>query len=579
MSIYKPSKDAHVSQPLCYAPWTTLIIHGGHYNCCCFYPLLQENLPFPKNKEQMLDIFNSKGFLNIRRRLVEDDIKNTPCEQCIRQGNNTLYAPDALGDEKASLGVAVASAEAGEIEVAHAPPRYSINTCTDCNLRCIMCYNSALPEDDLKGSLVPHEKFLAMIEDVGLENVVSITAVGGETFLTKDALAIIGFLADNTDADIGFSTNTNGTLLHNHHDLIKRFKRIDLEFSIDGCNENYEKIRRNSSWDRMYENLEWYAAEAAKHPGWRLGINTLVMKTSLPDLADIVKLARKTGAILRVTPIRGDYFEENIFQFPDLLEGVDWEKHFDDAIKEAGNDMPKALESLKNARSALEQAVSCTGRVILGSPELFEQWLSAISTFAKGRAIAFLGRRTAFSDYLVWGRDAMNMDIFISDFGLEATERKFAGHSIVVPEKLAGKVPALVISCKTYEYRKYLDWALLHYAEEDILFLSYWTHDLYRRIEKVVEKLGDTPVVLYAAGGTAQVLLYTSAIGKLNARAFSDGNPQKWGTTVSDLEVIQPKNIPGVAKDVIVLSEKNSHSIVRVLEDLHGDSLTLHSIF
>ncbi len=568
-----------MSKLLCHAPWTSLIINGGHYNCCCTYPLLQENLPFPKNRKEVLDIFNSTGFLNIRRRLVEGEIKNTPCEQCIRQGNNTLYTKEFLSKEKPSLAVGVAAAEAGEIEVDFVPARYSINTCTDCNLRCIMCYNSALPEDDFKGSLVPYEKFLAMLQDVGLENVVSITAVGGETFLTEDALAIIEFLAQHTDDNIGFSTNTNGTLLHNHHKLIKRFKRIGLEFSIDGYKENYEKIRRNSSWERMYKNLEWFAAEAAKHPDWRLGINSLVMKTSLPDLAKIVKLARRMGAILRVTPIRGDYFDENIFQFPDLLKGMDWEKHFADAIEAAGSDMPEALESTKEAHAALKQAVSCSGRIILGSPELFEQWLNEITEFAKERKIALLGRRTALSDYLVWSRDALNMEAFISDFGLKATKRKFAGLSIVVPDELPKTVPAVVIACKTYEYRKYLDWAKQHFASKDVLFLSYWTHDLYRRIEKLLRKLGDAPVVLYAAGGTAQVLLDTSAIAQLNAVAFSDSNPKKWGTTLNGLEIAPPAKIPELAKHVVVLSEKNGHSIVQTLEGLHGDKLTLHNIF
>ena len=77
-------------KPLCVAPWTTLIINGSHYNCCCFYAMPNEGLEFPSSKEEVMRIFNSASFREMRQRLLDGNIKGTGCEVCLKRRGQHL---------------------------------------------------------------------------------------------------------------------------------------------------------------------------------------------------------------------------------------------------------------------------------------------------------------------------------------------------------------------------------------------------------------------------------------------------------------------------------------------------------
>ena len=255
----------------------------------------------------------------------------------------------------------------GDVEVDYTPFSISLNTSPECNLRCVMCYNSDLPEQRIKASLAPYKKFISAINDIGFENINTLAAVGGEPFMTEDALEVFKHVAEHSSGQTNVSVNTNGTLLHNHWDLIKKFDKLRLEFSIDAYAENYETIRRRASWARMIKNFKAFSELVAERPGFAIGINAVVMKTSLPDMAKVVKLGAEHNAKVRFSAITGDYFDENIFQFPELLKGLPWERYFEEAIAEAEKSDHGALEMLLQIRdSIIKQAENSSIRFVEG---------------------------------------------------------------------------------------------------------------------------------------------------------------------------------------------------------------------
>ncbi|MGE4291033.1 MAG: radical SAM protein [Desulfovibrio sp.] len=576
--------------PLCYAPWTSVFISDSQYNCCCFYSLRQEHAPFPSSAEEMLNIVNSRGFQDLRQRLLSGDIKGTACETCLQRSLQTKGEDDpdsrATPAQRDALCRAMESARRGEVVISHLPVHYGLHTCTDCNLRCVMCYNSKLPEQNFTGSLVPYKKFISMVDDIGLENITGITVGGGETFMTKDALAIITHLAENQHTGIRLCANTNGTLLHRHYDLLEKFKNLYLEFSIEGFGESYERIRRGASWERMIRNLEWCVEQTQKKPGWTLSVNSLIMKTSLPHMAQVIELAKGKVSRMRFTPVMGDYFDENIFQFPDLLAGLDWRAHFDEAEAAAATAFPEVVKQLRAARRQLERALvrgKDSGEVYIGSPELFTFMLRHLEEHCPGSRVALVGTRNCLTDFLAWAGSRTSKKLVIASFEMRDTSRSYAGLPVVAMEHLAREADSVLLCCQTFEYRAYRDSLAETHPELPVTILPYWDEEIYAAIEAVAQKLAQnpagTPVVFYGAGGTAEVLLDSTPLGNVNVAAFSDGNHSKWGGTFLGRPVVPPSEIPSLAKDVVICSDKYSHRIAQDLDELHGDALRVHRIF
>ncbi|WP_022663040.1 radical SAM protein [Paucidesulfovibrio longus] len=577
-------------RPLCYAPWINLYINDAVYNCCCFYGLGQEHMPFPASRDDVLRIFNGRGFRELRRRLLDGDIAGTACETCLdrQQGFMRDHQESHFSAGTSQLNAVRTcweSANKGEIEVSHAPVFYSVNTCTDCNLRCVMCYNSKLPEQAIKGSLVPYEKFIAMLDDVGLENITTVTAVGGETFMTKDSLAIIEHLAANQHTGVRFSTNTNGTLLHQRHELLEKLDRLFLEFSIEGFGESYERIRRGASWERMLANFEWCAQTARTRPGWELSVNFVIMKTSLPHMAEVVELAKGRAGSMRFTPVMGDYFEENIFLFPDLLEGMDWRRHFDEAEQAAGKHFPGALRFLHSARRQLERAVArekggekAGNSIFLSAPDSFEFMLRAIEA-APGERVALVGTRPCLGDFLSWAVGRTQKRLVLAAPDMPATGRRYVGLPVVRMDAVADEADSALLSCQTFEYRACKDALAELHPDLHVGVLPYWGEEIYAAINELADRLAGVPLVLYGAGGTAEVLMESTPFRNLDVTAFADGNKAKWGGEFLGRPVLEPARIPEFAEDVVICSDKYSHRIAQDLDELHGDALRVHRIF
>ena len=394
-------------KPLCVAPWTTLIINGSVYNCCCFYGMPNTGLEFPRSEEEVMKIFNSKGFRDLRQRLIDGNIKGTGCEVCLMRRGQAL---SSISDEfkKDVVDKARKSIAACEVEVDYPPFLLALNTSPECNLRCIMCYNSDLPKQRIKGSLVPYKRFISMLSDVGLDNVEVISVVGGEPFMTEDALETFRFIADTQKNGVRVSVNTNGTLLHNHWDLIEKLEGLRLEFSIDAFEDNYEKIRKGASWKRMLNNFETYSSMVKDNPGLEIGINVVVMKSSLPDLAKVLRLGAEHNARVRFSSIIGDYFDENIFQFPELLAGMPWQSYFDEAITIGDESDPDAAEMLRGIRKDIQERIESAASMKMdgGCPDVFVQQEAYLNSLPQKR-IALLGTSAGLMSLLGYleGRD------------------------------------------------------------------------------------------------------------------------------------------------------------------------------
>lgn len=568
-------------KPLCVAPWTSLIINGSNYNCCCYLSMQSEGLEFPSSRADVMRIFNSDGFKELRQRLLKGDVKGTGCDVCIQRRGAGLAQIGARADApEAVVQAAKDSISRGDIEVDYTPFTISLNSSTECNLRCIMCYNSDLPEQRIKNSLVPYKKFIAAIEDIGFDNIQSLSVVGGEPFMTEDALETFRYIANDPNGGTHVSANTNGTLLHNHWDLIKSFSSLRLEFSIDAYGENYEKIRRGGSWERMLKNFKAYSEIVAERPLFDVGINVVVMMSSITDMGKILRLGAEHGAKVRFSPIVGNYFDENFFQFPELLNNVEWEPCFEEAIAQADQTDKEAAVMLRKIRNDLSKRMASKEKLVVdGGCEPVMAYQREVLGNLPQQKIAFLGASAELMS-LVGSLDGeFCKDIIVADFELQDVERNYLGKPIVSLQDVPATAEIGVISAKSYKYLKYKNWFDKHFPSFPVVVMPYWEKNLYENIGRLSQEVRDTPVVLFATGGTADVLLDTTELGDLNFVICSDNNKDKWGTQFQGMEIVPPADILKYAKDVVVCSDFYTKAIKESLEELHGDAINVHTIF
>ena len=130
-----------------------------------------------------------------------------------------------------------------------------------CNFACQTCWPAAstrvatfykqagIPDQqqDLKKNLITNFDMLLPITD----RLKSIVVLGGETFYDPNCLSFLDWCSKNTSAEI--VTFTNGSIID--LDLLKKFKKIIVVFSLDATEKAAEYIRFGTVWPTVLENF------------------------------------------------------------------------------------------------------------------------------------------------------------------------------------------------------------------------------------------------------------------------------------------------------------------------------------
>lgn len=153
-----------------------------------------------------------------------------------------------------------------------------------CNLRCIMCFQSAMKKQDFvygelsNLSIQNSAQFIVRAEEVKL-------FATGEPFLSSSLRGIIDALYGNVKEII---VSTNGTIYDENAKYITgRLTKITI--SIDSANAaNFEKIRVNSRFVNIVENIRRMRRD---YPNLYMTFAVTVARYNLAECPDIVRLA------------------------------------------------------------------------------------------------------------------------------------------------------------------------------------------------------------------------------------------------------------------------------------------------
>jgi len=243
---------------------------NGSWRPCCRYvqPSKQKEykMPWMFKNGSLNDLYNSSNMIKLREAL-KNNIRVPECTSCWQEedAGNVSYRQNMNNYYKSNYNIDVTD------ELISKPPLYlDLKLTHVCNLMCRMCGSQAssmiLKEDERLGITHRNSKLWSQNKIIGLDNekdfiewlpsIETITITGGDPFVGKENRDLVQLIADEGYADkIILHFNTNGMLVPDPYlKLLEKFKRVDIDFSIDDIGKRLAYFRHGADWDKFLKN-------------------------------------------------------------------------------------------------------------------------------------------------------------------------------------------------------------------------------------------------------------------------------------------------------------------------------------
>lgn len=141
------------------------------------------------------------------------------------------------------------------------PKIIKLYTSNLCNSTCVTCNSHwSTAWATLKNVKMFKVVDQTIIDSFVFKDFVMLNFVGGEPLKEKKNFDILSQLiaVNNTDCFISITTNGSVALSDSQRTILKQFKNLDINLSIDGIEKRFEYIRYPLSWDILLENLEFF---------------------------------------------------------------------------------------------------------------------------------------------------------------------------------------------------------------------------------------------------------------------------------------------------------------------------------
>lgn len=273
---------------MCYHPWVGLDVspQGDFKPCCKFSDVLGKNLSeykqHPRLKQLRQDFIDGK--------------KNDGCARCWQDENAGLPSKRTLDNEYIFKNTVP---DLSSIKVASVPFG------NICNLACRICgsYSSSKWTSESKKliSLIPeikifeHSKyyddpeFMSVLKDE-LQNLIHLDIPGGEPFFSNSDIHL-KFLESISAETIHYTTN--GTIFPSTEllDAWQKFKRVDIQISVDGVGKVFEYSRWPAKWSDVYQNIKRY--QDLNLPNLQISISHSVSVFTISQLPEFLLWCRE----------------------------------------------------------------------------------------------------------------------------------------------------------------------------------------------------------------------------------------------------------------------------------------------
>ena len=192
---------------------------------------------------------------NVRRQFTKTVLADTEknCHECLGREQNSY------GVSHREFAKSYIPKDAIDGDMYHV----AVHIDSTCNAACVMCgpHNSSLwqkqndPTVKLKDYSAQYQKLVSF---TNFDKLRRLDFVGGEPLLSNHNVEFLKNVTHPADVEVLY--NTNGSILPSTEliELWSTFKNVDLAFSIDGMNEQFEYIRWPLSWKKVEDNMLHY---------------------------------------------------------------------------------------------------------------------------------------------------------------------------------------------------------------------------------------------------------------------------------------------------------------------------------
>lgn len=168
---------------------------------------------------------------------------------------------------------------------------YKIDTSNACNSTCVTCGSGASTswaKLEQQNNIIPTTPWNLEVDEIDIDyvNAKMLGFRGGEPLLSQTNFAMLEKLLDvgNTDCFISFTTNTSVRPTKRQANILKSFKNIDMNFSIDGTGTVFEYMRYPLKWQVCLDNLEW-----CRQQGFGVSVSYTVSNLNIQHYAETIE--------------------------------------------------------------------------------------------------------------------------------------------------------------------------------------------------------------------------------------------------------------------------------------------------
>lgn len=248
-------------------------------------------------------IINNVFIKNIRQSFLEDK-QHLLCERCWKQEaiGSTSFRHNANNNRDYGI---KNKPIVTKKDISYSDIEYiDITLGNKCNLACRMCNwsSSSLLARQLK-DLGQHDgpvdlefdeesqkKILNLISRC--KNLNTIYMLGGEPLinpLNDQILDLLIKTGQSRQITIHYNTNLQINQIENYLEKWSYFKAVDIQASIDGCNEVYNYIRWPGKWKKVFKNMH-IAAEMSNDSNFKFSIATTIQNINAHNIPDLITM-------------------------------------------------------------------------------------------------------------------------------------------------------------------------------------------------------------------------------------------------------------------------------------------------
>ncbi|KHE91511.1 MAG: radical SAM protein [Candidatus Scalindua rubra] len=195
------------------------------------------------------------------------------------------------------------------------PERLNIELTTSCNIKCIMCRGkNSYVKDNNAGKFLRVEDFVTVLNGTDLNRLKLVNLAGNaESLLNPDIVPILNVCREN---NIIVELITNGTLLTPQISKLLLGFCSEIHISFGGSTkQTFESIRQGAEFELVCENIRTLSdlKKSTNNQYPHIWLNPILMKRSIQELPDIIKLAMDLGC-------QGVACSHLIVSSPELIE-------------------------------------------------------------------------------------------------------------------------------------------------------------------------------------------------------------------------------------------------------------------